>query len=229
MTLQNIIKEDLPQLSQMASQHKVMCGCEICVGVSTIQRSLNAFRRRDCKKISAVTEVTAENQHYLDQAFPGGNHWHKKPQPDLDCRFPYWNCVIQDCAHCPKYKVPKIESGEDENTQSIRFHHYRKATQYLKHGDLELDAKSCPSYDMIENITGKEKIRTRKYLTLLTRPFGTFHKMSYLPMLEKYAYAYAYPHHIIILSNTGFGAMRLNWFTWTCSNASKQFMIMRSD
>jgi hypothetical protein len=216
-TLRKIIKEDLPQLRRMSSRHKLMCGCEICVGVGTIQRSLNAFRRRECKKISAAAEVTVENQYYLDRVLPGGNDWHEKPRqalqemqcPDLHCGFPHWNCVVRDCSECPKYKVPKNETGEDENAPIIRFHHYRKATKCSKHGDLELNAKSCPSCDMIEKITAKGKIRTRKYLTLLTRPIGTFHKTFYIPMLEKYAYHYP---HIRILSKTGCGAMRLDWF-----------------
>jgi hypothetical protein len=78
-TLQKIIKDDLPQLCQMSSRHKLMCGCEICLGISTIQSSLNAFRRWECKKMSAVIEVIVENQHYLDRVSPGGNGWHKKP------------------------------------------------------------------------------------------------------------------------------------------------------
>jgi hypothetical protein len=69
-------------------------------------------------------------------------------------------------------------------------------------------------FDMVGNTTfltpRKGKIRTRKYLTLLTRPVGTFHNVFYLPMLEKYAFDYS---HIRILSNTGCGAMRLDWFT----------------
>jgi hypothetical protein len=217
-TLRKIIKEDLPQLRRMSNRHKLMCGCEICIGMSSIQRSLNAFRRRECKKISAATEVTIDNQQYLDRVLPGGNELHEKPRhalkeilcPELDCGFPHWNCVLRECAHCPKYKVPTNESAEDENAPSIRFHHYRKATKCSKHGDLELNAKYCPSCDAIAEVPRKGKIRTRKYLTLLTRSVGTFFKEFYLPMLEKYAFHYS---HIRILSKTGCGAMRLDWFT----------------
>jgi acetyl-CoA carboxylase beta subunit len=70
--------------------------------------------------------------------------------------------VLRDCADCPTYKVPTNETGEDENAPLIRFHHCRKATKFSKHRDLELNAKSCPSCDMIEKITAKGKIRTRK-------------------------------------------------------------------
>lgn len=215
--LRIIIKESIPQLRRMSSRHKQMCGCETCIIVSSLQKSLNGFRRREEKKLSSVPE-TAANQEYICQVIPNGEHWHEKPIdalqeiqcPPLLCGFPHWNCVLRKCNECPSYKVPtNYEDGLDEDAPTIRFHYYCKATKCSKHGDLELGSTSC---DLCLNISATKKrgkVRTRKYLTLLTKPVGVFHRDFYQPMLEKYA---LHLWHVRILSKCGCGAMRQDWF-----------------
>ena len=105
----------------------------------------------------------------------------------------------------------------DESTPTIQFHYYCKATKCSKHGDLELGSTSC---DLCLNISATKKrgkIRTRKYLTLLTKPVGVFHRDYYQPMLEKYS---LHLWHVRILSKCGCGAMRQDWFK-RCPNFIK--------
>jgi hypothetical protein len=45
-TLRRIIKADLPHLRRMTLRHKLMCGCETCISIATMQRSLNSWRQR---------------------------------------------------------------------------------------------------------------------------------------------------------------------------------------
>jgi hypothetical protein len=215
--LRIIIKESLPQLRRMSNRHKQMCGCETCIIASSLQKSLNGFRRRQEKSLLSVP-ATAANQEYICQVIPSGEHWHEKPIdalqeiqcPPLLCGFPHWNCVLRKCKECPSYKVPtNYEDGLDEDAPKIRFHYYCKATKCSKHGDLELGSTVCDLCSNIKSTKKKGKVRTRKYLTLLTKPVGVFHRDFYQPMLEKYA---LHLWHVRILSKCGCGAMRHDWF-----------------
>mmetsp|Transcript_37017 Transcript_37017/g.98025 ORF Transcript_37017/g.98025 Transcript_37017/m.98025 type:complete len:189 (-) Transcript_37017:44-610(-) len=91
---------------------------------------------------------------------------------------------MRRCPDCPKYPIPIEEQGEDddEETPKIKFHVYKTVK---------------------ETIRNKE--RTRKYLTLLERPIGIFHKDYYLPALEKLVYHNAYRR---ILGKDHCGAQR---------------------
>ena len=71
---------------------------------------------------------------------------------------------------------------------------------------IPLDAKRCIDCD---SLTKKGRIRTRKYLTLLTRPTGIFMNDFYIPLLKQYALHSAYTR---ILSKNGCGRMRFDWF-----------------
>jgi hypothetical protein len=212
--LRVLIKESLPQLRRMSSRHKQMCGCETCIIMSSLQKSLNGFRRRQEKSLSTM----AADRRYICQVLPSGEHWHDKPMdalkeiqcPPLLCGFPHWNCVLRKCKECPSYKIPRnYEDGLDENAPTIRFHYYCKATKCSKHGDLVLGTTSCDLCSNMGETSTKGKVRTRKYLTLLTKPVGIFHRDYYQSMLEKYA---IHLWHVRILSKCGCGAMRLDWF-----------------
>jgi hypothetical protein len=63
-SLRRIIKEYIPNLRRISTRHKEMCCCTICQTVFTLQRSLNAFRRRQLnsflREINNQTEDSVE-------------------------------------------------------------------------------------------------------------------------------------------------------------------------
>jgi hypothetical protein len=219
-TLRQIIKKDLPQLRRMSLRHKQMCGCEICISMHSIQKSLNAFRHRLVRTLTcAGTLQPTENiQTYIDTVLPSGDCWHEKPRhaikeiqcPTVEtCGYPHWHCVLQRCVVCPEYQVPFLETQVDEYAKRIKFHSYCKATKCSDHGDLPLNANRCDRCDLLKETSKKGRVRTRKYLTLLTRPIGIFMTDFYIPLLKKYALHSAY---VRILSKNGCGRMRFEWF-----------------
>jgi hypothetical protein len=153
----------------------------------------------------------------MDKVLPNGSHWHAKPQDALEaiqCKpipeigQPNWNCVLRRCKDCPAYEIPMEEQGEGDDDPAISFHHYCAFTNCTRHGSLALNAKECGICDN-PDVTKKGKIRTRKHLTLLTRPIGRFLKEFYLPALEKYSY---HLPHVMILSKVVCGKMRQDAF-----------------
>ena len=159
--LRVLIKESLPQLRRMMSRHKQMCGCETCIIMSSLQKSLNGYRRKQEKSLGTLL---AADKKYICQVLPSGEHWHEKPTdalkeiqcPPLLCGFPHWSCVLRQCKECPSYKIPtNYKDGLDHNAPTIHFHFYCKATKCSKHGDLLLGSTSC---DLCLN-TGRQKQR----------------------------------------------------------------------
>jgi hypothetical protein len=216
-TLRRIIKKDLPQLRRMSLRHKQMCGCEICMSMHSMQKSLNAFRKRFVRTLTSdgTIEPTEAIQTYTDNVLPNGESWHEKPRHAIKeiqcpvvaiCGYPHMKCVLQRCVLCPEYQVPIFEMDVDESAKTIKFHFYCKATKCSIHGDLPLNAKRCIDCD---SLTKKGRIRTRKYLTLLTRAIGKFMNDFYVPLLKQYALHHAY---VRILSKNGCGRMRFDWF-----------------
>ena len=214
-TLRRIIKRDLPQLRRMSMRHKQMCGCEICISMHSMHKSLNAFRQRLVRTLTVAKPLEAAIQTYVDTVLPNGQSWHEKARHAIKevqcpavapCGYPHMKCVLQRCVLCPKYQVPILERQIDESAKSIKFHVYCQATKCSLHGDLPPNAKHCIDCD---SMTKKGIIRTRKYLTLLTRPIGEFMVDLVIPLLEQYALHSAY---VRILSNNGCRRMRFDWF-----------------
>jgi hypothetical protein len=157
-------------------------------------------------------------QAYKDTVLPNGKSWHEKPRHAIKeiqcpvvatCGYPHWKCVLQRCLVCPDYQVPFFEREVDEFAKTIKFHSYCKATKCSDHGDLALNANQCDACNLLPGTAKKGRVRTRKYLTLLTRPVGIFMQEFYIPLLRKYSLHLAY---VRILSKNGCGRMRFDWF-----------------
>ena len=165
----------------------------------------------------AAQQVALKYQPALNSAVP--TPWHAKPALALDeicCKpvthgFPHWDCVLRCCAKCPSYPVPPEEQGTDENAPNINFHVYQTVTECSKHGVITPGAKKCPQCEAEPEETKSKttklpKVRSRKHLTLLTRPIGKFLNDYYLPGLEKLAY---HRPHCRILGKDHCGATEL--------------------
>ena len=193
-----------------------------------LQSSLNAFRPRWSKRLTAEAERTgapdelALAQDYQNKVLPNGSAWHPKPRdalhliqcpnPDSNVEHPGWYCVLRRCTSCPKYPIPIPERGLDENAPTIKFHFYVNFTKCSRHGVLTLNAKKCAACENKATDQKQGRISTRKELTELNRPIGIFFREFYLPALEKYAHHIA---HVKILSKTDCGVMRQSTFEQT--------------
>ena len=220
-TLRRIIRRDLPELRRMSLRHKQMCGCEICISMHSLHKSLNGFRQRLVRTSTMPDETPEQSERieaYKDTVLPNGESWHEKARQAIkeiqcpavaNCGYPHWKCVLQRCTVCPDYPVPSFEREVDEVARTIKFHSYCKATKCSDHGDLPLNASHCDRCNMLPGTAKKGRVRTRKYLTLLTRPIGIFMQEFYIPLLRKYAFHLAY---VRILSKNGCGRMRFDWF-----------------
>ena len=216
------------ELRPATERHKQMCCCETCISPLMLQSSLNAFRPRWSKRLTAEAERTGAQDElalakdYQDTVLPNGSALHPKPRdalhliqcpnPDANVAHPSWYCVLRRCLNCPKYPIPIPERGLDDNAPFIKFHFYVNFTKCSRHGVLTLNAKKCT---VCENQAADQKqgrISTRKELTLLNRPIGIFFREFYLPALEKYAHHIA---HVKILSKTDCGVMRQSTFEQT--------------
>jgi len=204
MTLRRIIRRELPEMRRMSLQHKQMCGCEICVSMHSLHKSLNGFRHRLVRTLTMpdkTPEQSKQIQTYKDTVLPNGESWHKKARQAIKqiqcpavatCGYPHWRCVLQRCPVCPNYPVPFFEREVDKTARTIKFHLYCKATKCSNHGDLLLNASHCDCCNMLPGTAKKGRVRTRKYLTLLTKPIGIFMQEFYIPLLWKYAFHLAY-------------------------------------
>jgi hypothetical protein len=216
------------ELRPATERHKQMCCCETCMSPRMLQSSLNAFRPRWSKRLTAEAEVTGElgdkslAKDYQEKVLPCGSAWHPKPRdvlpliqcpnPVINVEHPSWCCVLRRCLNCPKYPIPIPERGLDDNAPFIKFHFYVNFTKCSRHGVMTLNAKKCTACENQGADEKNGKISTRKELTLLNRPIGIFFRDFYLPALEKYAHHIA---HVKILSKSDCGIMRQSTFEET--------------
>ena len=140
-------------LKPMTQRHKMMCGCEICIVIDQMQRSLNTFRVRLRRKLIAAAEamgdgaakdraLQAAESYQPSLAF--GAPWHLKPTQalgEIQCApieggsgFPHWSCVERSCKCCPAYPIPPEEQGEGDDAPRIKFHVYEIVTTCSHHG-----------------------------------------------------------------------------------------------
>ena len=76
-TLRRIIRRDLPELRRMSLRHKQMCGCEICISMHSLHKSLNGFRQRLVRTLTIpetqqTPERTQQIQTYKDTVLRNG-------------------------------------------------------------------------------------------------------------------------------------------------------------
>jgi hypothetical protein len=200
-----------PQLKRMSASHKQMCGCEKCLSIRTLQQSLNAWRFRCLRQLSVEANSLPEGEarqlalarlaDYRSAVLVDDKPIHPKPKialKSIQCtnvnnfNFLHWNCVLRQCSVCPQYPIHVKEQRTNNDAPTISFHVYLPVTNCTQHGRLPERAKTCPSCEADGHVGKKGKVRTRKHLTLLSRPIGTSLKEFYLPALD--AYAYHRPH-----------------------------------
>jgi hypothetical protein len=235
-TLRSIIKEDLPHLQRMTLRHKLMCGCETCISIASMQRSLNAWRRRPLQqldrdanqlvdveaKVIALENVEAFRDYFLEE----GKLIHEKPRHALEeimCKshesgHHHWNCVLGRCENCPSYKIHTVEQ---DATRKIKFHYYQNATMCSKHGDLILRVTQCVQCDALPLNEKKGQVRTQKHLTLKEEAISDFLNVFYIPKLKEYRY---HLPHVRILSHNDCARLRNEYF-----NAFPYYVKSRHD
>jgi hypothetical protein len=203
-----------PQLRKMTPRHKQMCGCKIYIIARGLQTSYNMWRHREVKKCDSIL--------YTRQVESDENPLHATPRDALSAilcgvhvaglGLPYWRCVLRRCTECPTYQVPNEEKDKSNTTSTINFHFlYVTTTSCTKHGVLASgsEIKECPHCqvlrDAVGNVEKLGKVSSRKLLSLMCRPIGTFVADYYLPALERYAY---HLPHVQILGKQHCGKLR---------------------
>jgi hypothetical protein len=162
--LRRIIKEHIPSLRRISLHHKEMCYCTICqTPVFTLQRSLNAFCRRQLnyflREINNQTEGSEERdqakklyESYKEMVLPNNKPIHERPRhalkdimclPIQEIGHHHWACVMQKCENCSSYKRHDVESQDAHDSPSIPFHKYVKGTNCTIHGILAVKSKKC--------------------------------------------------------------------------------------
>jgi hypothetical protein len=223
-SLRSIIKADLPHLRRMTLRHKLMCGCETCISIATMQRSLNAWRRRRLQQIETDANQLANTRakevalqyvaEYHSYVLQDGKPRHEKPRHALEeimcpshlCGHPHWNCVLGRCKNCPSYNIHTVEQDSE---RKIKFHYYEYATKCSKHGDLNLRAKQCDRCDLFPLGQKQGQVRTRKHLALKEEAIEDFFNEFYIPKLKEYRY---HLPHVKILSHTDCCQLRNEYF-----------------
>ena len=115
--------------------------------------------------------------------------------------------VLRICIHCPKYKIPTVESDETINSPIIKFHIYEVITICSKHDTIG-SGNVCDLYSKsvyVGEVNKPVKVWRRQIITLKELSIGRFMKLYYLPVLEKHPYHIFYVH---ILSKNIYDKMR---------------------
>jgi len=203
------------ELKTMTERHKQMCGCETCIVGRGMLQALKAHRARTSRKIfqkarempdgNSKVEAMQKAEAYKATVYhPDGKPKISTVQeaikllqcPDVEeLGHPKWCCVLRTCKNCPNYgdSIPAEEKcAECTEMTNITFDMYLPYTKCSQHGLLALKAKECEACKEMAEGKKKGKIRTKKELTRLTRPIGTFHEEYFKPALE--ALAYHWPH-----------------------------------
>jgi hypothetical protein len=137
----------------------------------------------------------------------------------IDLGLPYWRCVLRRCTECPKYQVPNEEKDKSNTASTINFHLYVTTTSCTQHGVLGsgTEIKVCPAHsqvlrDAVGNVKKLGKVSSRKLLSVMCRPIGTFVANYCLPALERYA---CHQPHVQILGKQHCGKLRKEQFNKT--------------
>jgi hypothetical protein len=120
---------------------------------------------------------------------------------------PYWRCVLCRCMECPKYQVPNEEKDKSNTASTINFHLYVTTTSCTKHGVLGsgTEIKVCPHCQVLQDAVGNVeklgKVLSRKLLSLMCRPIGTFVADYYLPAVGRTSSLHYYYLAFVVLTH----------------------------
>jgi hypothetical protein len=159
-TLRKLLPKELRPATET---HKQLCGCELCITVASLQKTLNAFRLRSLKvmkersvlarasrsslpAVRKLQEYSASVEN-LDETLK-----QKKAADALtlitcpnvaDTEFPPWNCVLGNCPMCPVYNVPVYEDNVSDDAPRINYVTYEKQSRCTVHGVLPMEQHEC--------------------------------------------------------------------------------------
>eukprot|EP00966_Prymnesium_polylepis_P222015 5136742-Prymnesium_polylepis.1 len=119
-----------------------MCGCTDCIGIHSLQASLNGKRAQMLRR-QRVQQGQRRGRAGAQAAARGWGapDWHSKPSMALsevmckqDDAIPRWKCQTDECDDCPEYPIPPEERREDKGAEEISFHVYEQVTSMRKDG-----------------------------------------------------------------------------------------------
>ena len=179
-----------PQLKQMSTKYKAVCGCKLIVIMAQFQASLNACRlyllRRleneadQCESPRDKHIKKARSDNYQEEVFPNSAHRHTKPNDDLSqiqfpnvegFHFSEMKCILRTCRLCSNYLLLREEQLLTDLEPPISFHIYQKFSCCRIHGILEYWNKECQKCEQRRTSLDKKpgKFLKKKDLTLFKR------------------------------------------------------------
>ena len=201
-----------PQIRRMKEHHKQMCGCDYCNTATTMQASLNAWRKTKLKSLSVTLESLRPSrrrnalevivQSYSDFVNPHGEERHSRASlaaasmmcaPTEEHGLPKWSCVLRKCGDCGPLVNHDIEIDISDAAPIIEFNTYLKQGYCSIHGVLPTRSLICHACDTsTDTDTVRGKVTFRKKLFKLEKKIGEFHSEYYLPSIEKLVYHRSY-------------------------------------
>ena len=205
-----------PELRKMTTRHKIMCGCEPCLSASTLQESLNAWRRRYLKQLDTAHRNKGTRQSksayesYKSSILHNNKLIHERAKdaalstmcpfldPALD--LPHWCCVLQCCKDCPSLFIPPQEQESSSSVPTISYHVYKTVATCSIHGQRPFgEIQDCTECLKESNKMLQGNLSKRKHLVLLNNSISKFHKKYYKAAIHRLAFHL--PHVMILGKN----------------------------
>jgi len=200
------------QIRRMKEHHKQMCGCDYCNTATSMQISLNAWRKTKMKILTTALAsvrpsrrrqtLEAQVQSYNDFVSPQGEERHSRASlaaASMMCTsteehgLPKWSCVLRQCNDCGPLICHAIETDISDSAPIIQFNTYLKQGYCSIHGVLPTRSILCVVCDSNNDTdVAHGKLTFRKKLFKLEKKIGEFHRDYYLPSIERLVYHRAY-------------------------------------
>jgi hypothetical protein len=190
-TLRRIAKKDLPQLRRMSLRH--MCGCEIRMSMHSMQKSLNAFRKRFVCTLTSdgmTLKSTEAVQTCTNNVLPNGESWYERPRHAIK----EMQCPVVATCGCPKVcalfraSSPCFRDGRRRISQDCKIPFLLQSDKMFDSWGFSIE---CKALFRLQFADKKGRMRTRKHLTLLTRAKRKFMNDFYVPLLKQCALHHA--------------------------------------
>ena len=144
-----------PQINNISSWYKVMCGCEFCIYAKSIHSSLLSWRDcysrnfnniiKNAQKIRPGEKANRLFDTYKNYVIPHGRHIYAISDymamakicehPQSLYSLPHWKYVLRCCSNRPHIDITYQESDKNHSntSPSIHFHIYHLITQCTVH------------------------------------------------------------------------------------------------
>ena len=128
-----------PQIKQISTRYKIMCGCECCISAKSIHSSLLSWCYRYLEQIrdkiqNVQSRRSGEKTHhiyttYKNTVMPHGCHIFSKASdmenatmctyPQSDHALPHWKFLLRCCVDCPCINITDQETTKKHDKTTL--------------------------------------------------------------------------------------------------------------